>query len=160
LFKDRGGFQDIGRYRTGQSAMEVVSGPLHAPKVHFEGPPSSRIPKEMAHFVAWFDGTAPAGSAPLPALARAGIAHLYFESIHPFEDGNGRIGRAISEKALAQCFGRPTLIPVAATILFRRKAYYAELEAANKGNEATAWLSWFAGIVMEPSSGRRRASSS
>jgi Fic family protein len=83
-----------------------------------------------------------------PALTRAGIAHLYFESIHPFEDGNGRIGRAIAEKALAQCFGHPTLIALAATILSRRK-YYAALEAANKENEVTAWLSWFAGIVIE-----------
>jgi Fic family protein len=149
LFKDRGRLTDIGRYRTGREAMEVVSGPLHAPKVHFEAPPSSRIPKEMARFVTWFNRTAPAGREPLPALTRAGIAHLYFESIHPFEDGNGRIGRAIAEKALAQSFGHPTLIALAATILSRRKQYYAALEAANKGNEVTAWLSWFAGIVIE-----------
>ncbi len=149
LFKDRGGLKDIGRYRTGREAMEVVSGPLHAPSVHFEAPPSSKIPKEMARFAAWFNRTAPAGSEPLPALTRAGIAHFYFESIHPFEDGNGRIGRAIAEKALAQCFGRPTLIALAATILSRRKAYYAALEAANKRNDVTTWLSWFAGIVIE-----------
>ena len=103
----------------------------------------------MARFVAWFNRTAPGGSEHLPALTRAGIAHLYFESIHPFEDGNGRIGRAIAEKALAQSFGQPTLIALAATILSRRKAYYAALEAANKGNEVTAWLSWFAGIAIE-----------
>jgi Fic family protein len=149
LFKDRAGLKDMGRYRTDHEAMEVVSGPLHAPRVHFEAPPSSKIPKEMARFVTWFNGTAPAGSDPLPALTRAGIAHLYFESIHPFEDGNGRIGRAIAEKALAQCSGRPTLIAFAATTLSRRKAYYAALEAANKKNEVTAWLSWFAGIVIE-----------
>ena len=149
LFKDHVGLKDIGRYRTGHEAMEVVSGPLHAAKVHFEAPPSSKIAKEMARFVTWFNRTAPAGSEPLSALTRAGVAHLYFESIHPFEDGNGRIGRAIAEKALAQCFGHPTLIALAATILSRRKAYYAALEAANKGNEVTAWLSWFAGIVIE-----------
>lgn len=100
----------------------------------------------MAKFIAWFNDT---GGGPQPALTRAGIAHLYFESVHPFEDGNGRIGRAIAEKALAQCFGRPTLIALAAAILARRKAYYAALEAANKGNEVTAWLSWFAGIAIE-----------
>jgi Fic family protein len=149
LFKDRGGLKDIGRYRTGHEAMEVVSGPLHAPRVHFEAPPSSKIPREMVRFVTWFNRTARAGSEPLPALTRAAIAHLYFESIHPFEDGNGRIGRAIAEKALAQSFGHPTLIALAATILSRRKAYYAALEAANKKNEVTAWLSWFAGIVIE-----------
>jgi Fic family protein len=149
LFKDRGGLKDIGRYRTGHAAMEVVSGPPHAPRVHFEAPPSSRVGEEMARFVTWFNRTAPVGSEPAPALPRAGIAHLYFESIHPFEDGNGRICRAIAEKALAQCFGHPTLIALAATILSRRKQYYAALEAANKGNEVTAWLSWFAGIVIE-----------
>ena len=129
--------------------MEVVSGPIHAPKVHFEAAPSPKVPEEMARFVDWFNRTAPAGGEPLPALTRAGIAHLYFESIHPFEDGNGRIGRAIAEKALAQCFGQPTLTALAATILSRRKAYYAALEAANKSNELTAWLSWFAGIAIE-----------
>jgi Fic family protein len=149
LFKDRGGLGDVGRYRTGRDAMEVVSGSIHAPRVHFKAPPSSQIPDEMARFVTWFNRTAPAGRHPLPALTRAGIAHLYFESIHPFEDGNGRIGRAIAEKALAQYFGHPTLIALAATILSRRKTYYAALEAANKGNEVTAWLSWFAGIAIE-----------
>src|SRR5271154_5365398 len=62
LFKDRGGLTDIGRYSTGQEPMEVVSGPIHAPKVHFEAPPSSRVPAEMARFVAWFNRTSPAGS--------------------------------------------------------------------------------------------------
>jgi Fic family protein len=117
--------------------------------VHFEAPPSAKIPKEMARFIAWFNRTAPQGAKPVPALTRAGIAHLYFESIHPFEDGNGRIGRAIAEKVLAQAFGQPTLTALAATILSRRKAYYAALEAANKSNQVTAWLSWFAGIVIE-----------
>ncbi len=149
LFKDRGGVRDVGRYRTGHDKMEVVSGSVHAPRVHFEAPPSSKIPGEMARFVTWFNRTTPAGPQPLPALTRAGIAHLYFESIHPFEDGNGRIGRAVAEKALAQYFGHPTLIALAATILSRRKTYYAALEAANKGNEVTAWLSWFAGIAIE-----------
>jgi Fic family protein len=164
LFKERGRLIDVGRYRTGADAMEIVSGPIHKPKVHFEAPPSERIPKEMARFVAWFNHSrfnhtwfnhtrfnrkAPRGGQPLPALTRAGIAHLYFESIHPFEDGNGRIGRAIAEKVLAQSFGQPTLTALAATILSRRKGYYAALEAANKSNQVTAWLSWFAGIAIE-----------
>lgn len=149
LFKEPGRLIDVGRYRTGADAMEIVSGPIHKPKVHFEAPPSAKIPKEMARFIAWFNRTAPQGAKPVPALTRAGIAHLYFESIHPFEDGNGRIGRAIAEKVLAQAFGQPTLTALAATILSRRKAYYAALEAANKSNQVTAWLSWFAGIVIE-----------
>src|SRR5712691_7436794 len=129
--------------------MEVVSGPIHEPRVHFEAPPSTKVPEEMARFLDWFNRTAPSGADSLPALTRAGIAHLYFESVHPFEDGNGRIGRAIAEKALAQGFGQPTLTALAATILVRRKTYYAALEAANKNNEATEWLSWFAGIAIE-----------
>lgn len=149
LFKERGRLIDVGRYRTGEDAMEIVSGPIHDPKVHFEAPLAAMAPMEMARFIAWFNRTSPQSSQPLPALTRAGIAHLYFESIHPFEDGNGRIGRVIAEKALAQSFGQPTLTALAATILVRRKAYYAALEAANKGNEVTAWLAWFAGIAIE-----------
>src|SRR5215472_4882768 len=140
---------DVGRYRTGAEPMQVVSGSVHEPKVHFEAPPSSRVPSEMKRFIAWFVQTAPGGEKALPALTRAGIAHLYFESIHPFEDGNGRIGRAIAEKALAQSLGQPTLTALAATILARRKSYYEALEAANKGNEITSWLMWFAGVAIE-----------
>ena len=106
----------------------------------------------MVQFIDWFNRTAPDGVDSVPALTRAGIAHLYFESIHPFEDGNGRIGRAISaisEKALSQCLGQPTLTALAATMLLRRKAYYTGLEAANKDNEITSWLAWFAGITIE-----------
>jgi Fic family protein len=149
LLKGRGDLRDIGRYRTDDEVMQVVSGAIYAPRVHFEAPPSPKVPAEMARFVKWFNRTAPNGAEPLPALTRAGIAHLYFESIHPFEDGNGRIGRAISEKVLGQCLGQPTLTAIAATILIRRRAYYEALEAANQDCEVTAWLAWFAGVVIE-----------
>ncbi len=139
--------RDVGRYRTGAEPMQVVSGSVDEPKVHFEAP--SRVPSEMKRFIAWFGRTAPGREEPLPALTRAGIAHMYFESIHPFEDGNGRIGRAIAEKALAQSLGQPTLTALAATILARRKSYYEALEAANKENEITRWLMWFAGVAIE-----------
>jgi len=141
--------KDVGRYRTGAEPMQVVSGPIHEPRVHFEAPPSSRVPLETKRFVAWFVQTAPGGEESLSALTKAGIAHLYFESIHPFEDGNGRIGRAIAGKALAQSLGKPTLTTLAATILARRKSYYEALEAANKQNEITRWLMWFAGVAIE-----------
>ena len=149
LVKGRKDLKDLGRYRRSDEAMQVVSGAPYAPKVHFEAPPSARVPEEMTQFLVWFNRTAPDGADPLPALTRAGIAHLYFVSIHPFEDGNGRIGRAISEKALAQCLGQPTLTALAATILIRRTTYYDALEAANKDTEVTSWLSWFAGIAIE-----------
>jgi len=141
--------RDVGRYRSGAEAMQVVSGPIGEPRVHFETPPSVRVRSEMDRFIAWFGRTAQGGEEPLPALTRAGIAHLYFESIHPFEDGNGRIGRAIAEKALAQSIGQPTLTALAATILARRKSYYEALEAANKENKITGWLMWFAGAAIE-----------
>lgn len=149
LMSGRRDLRNVGRYRAGRDPMQVVSGKLHDPKVHFEAPPSTKVSGEMAAFVGWFNRTGPAGSEPLPALTRAGIAHLYFESIHPFEDGNGRIGRAISEKALAQGIGGPTFTALATTILSHRRAYYATLEASNKGNEIDDWLAWFAGIALE-----------
>ncbi len=149
LMQGRRDLRNVGRYRSDSEPMQVVSGPIHAPKVHFEAPPSKAVSREMKTFFKWFNRSA-SGE---PAITRAGIAHLYFISIHPFEDGNGRLGRAIAEKALAQSLGQPTLIALAATILAKRSEYYKELEAANKKNEITAWLLWFAGVVIE---GQRR----
>lgn len=126
--------------------MRIVSGRIHLPRVHFEAPPASVVPEQMEQFIAWFNRTAPDGDGYLPVLTRAGITHLYFESIHPFEDGNGRIGRAISEMALSQRLGQPTLTALAATLLLRRKAYYTAFEGANKNNHIT---SWFAGVTIE-----------
>jgi Fic family protein len=149
LVVGRRDLEDIGRYRSGDEPMQVVSGPVGAPKIHFEAPPSSRVRQEMTRFIAWFNRTAPGGEEPLPSLTRAGMSHLYFECIHPFEDGNGRIGRALAEKALAQSVGQPSLIALAATILARRARYYDALEDANNANEITPWLAWFAGTTIE-----------
>jgi len=149
LMQGRRDLKNVGSYRTHAEPMQIVSGPLHAPKVHFEAPPSDGLATEMDAFYAWFNETAPDGAHPLPALARAGIAHLYFESIHPFEDGNGRIGRAISEKALAQGLGQPSLTALSVMIERRRKDYYKALELANRDNDVTDWLLWFADTVLE-----------
>src|SRR6267154_696502 len=149
VMSGRRDLKDVGQYRAGAEPMQVVSRAMYEPKVHFEAPPSSRVPSEMTRFITWFGRTGPGGEEPLPALTRAGIAHLYFECIHPFEDGNGRIGRAISEKALAQSLGQPTLTALAATILSRRKSYYEAFEPAVKQNETTDWLAWFGGIAIE-----------
>src|SRR5579863_9353404 len=139
---------DIGRFRRGEDPMQVVSGRSGPPKVHFEAPPARPVPAEMRRFLGWFNRTGPAGAEPLPAIARAGVAHLYFESIHPFEDGNGRIGRAVAEKALAQGAGRPAMSGLSAAILARRKSYYDALEMANKKNEVSDWLAWFAETAL------------
>jgi Fic family protein len=139
----------VGGYRKHADEMQVVSGPLHKRIVHFEAPPSKRLPKEMNTFIKWFNDTAPDANRPLPALTRAGIAHLYFVCIHPFEDGNGRIGRAIAEKALAQNLGQPSLIALAYTIERKRKDYYSALERNNKNNKITDWLKYFAQTILE-----------
>jgi Fic family protein len=141
--------QVVGGYRKHADAMQVVSGPIHKRTVHFEGPPSSRVPEEMKRFVTWFNDTAPGGKRPLSALTRAGLAHLYFVCIHPFEDGNGRIGRALAEKSLAQNLGQPSLIALAYTIERKRKDYYAALERNNKDLEITGWMKYFANTVLE-----------
>ncbi|MER9388940.1 Fic family protein [Mesorhizobium sp. M0435] len=141
--------ETIGNYRQHADAMQIVSNRLDKPKVHFETPPSARVKPEMDAFTTWFNDTSPKGKTPLPALTRAAIAHLYFESIHPFEDGNGRIGRALCEKALAQNLGEPSLIALAYTIERRRKAYYDHLEASNTSNAVTDWLLYFANTILE-----------
>jgi Fic family protein len=139
----------VGGYRTHAEPMQVVSGPDYGRTVHFEAPPSARVADEMKRFIAWFNDTAPNGKSPLPALTRAGIVHLYFVCIHPFEDGNGRIGRALSEKSLAQSLGQPSLIALAYTIERKRKDYYAALERNNKETHITDWLTYFADTVLE-----------
>lgn len=140
---------DIGKYRTSKEPMQIVSGRIGAPKVHFEAPPSEHIPSEMKRFIAWFNRTAPDAKEPLPAITRAGIAHIYFESIHPFEDGNGRVGRAIAEKAAAQSMGQPVMVMLATVMLAHQKRYYEALERANRRIDITEWLSWFAGVALE-----------
>ncbi len=137
-----------GSYRRHEDAMQIVSGRLDRPAVHFEAPPSAQVQEEMDRYVAWFNRTAPDTSDPLPALTRAGLSHLYFESIHPFEDGNGRLGRALAEKSLAQNIGQPSLIALAFTIERQRKAYYDQLERHQKTLDVTPWLEWFAETVL------------
>jgi Fic family protein len=137
LLSGDGTVQVRGGYRKHAEPMQVVSGPDYKRTVHFEAPPSARVGDEMARFIAWFNDTAPRGKSPCPALTRAGIVHLYFVCIHPFEDGNGRIGRALAEKSLAY------------TIERKRKDYYAALERNNKESQITGWLTYFANTVLE-----------
>lgn len=145
LINGRRDLQDMGRYRTHAEPMQIVSGSLHEPEVHFEAPPSKDVPSHMGAFISWFNGE----GAKLPILLRSGIAHIWFESIHPFEDGNGRIGRAISEKALSQGLERPTLIALAQAIERSRKAYYAALQIGSRGLDIQAWLEFFCQTVLE-----------
>jgi Fic family protein len=138
----------VGAYRQHADAMQIVSGRADRPLVHFEAPPSAQVPEEMDQYLAWFNRTGPGAETPLPALSRAGLSHLYFESIHPFEDGNGRLGRALAEKSLAQNIGQPSLIALAFVIERHRKTYYDQLEQHQKTLDVTPWLLWFGEAVL------------
>lgn len=134
----------VGKWRSHHEPMQVVSGALGKEKIHFIAPPSSIVAKEMKDFIKWFNDTAPGGkNEMMNAAVRSAIAHLYFESIHPFEDGNGRIGRAIAEKALSQTIGRPVLLSLSGIIEANKKDYYSTLEKAQRSNEITDWISYF-----------------
>lgn len=137
----------VGEYRSHEEPMQVVSGYLHKPTVHFEAPPSSQMDGEMDTFIEWFNN-----NRTLPALTRAGLAHLYFVCIHPYEDGNGRLARALVEKALAQAVGQPSLIALSQIIQEHRKDYYTSLEANNKELEVTNWLTYFADTILNAQS--------
>lgn len=139
----------VGIWRSHEEPMQVVSGAIGREKLHFEAPPSKRVPKEMNDFIDWFNSTAPGGKKEISiAPVRAAIAHLYFETIHPFEDGNGRIGRVLAEKALSQTIKRPVLLSLSSTIEANKKAYYAALEIAQRSNEITAWVSYFVNLTL------------
>jgi len=135
----------LGRYRTHREPMQVVSGRADKPRVYFEVPPSARVPLEMERFLAWYNGEA----VGKPAVTRAALAHLYFVTIHPFEDGNGRIGRAVAENSLLQALGHDTLLCLSPAILARRSEYYGALQAAQSSSDVGDWIAWFAGIVLE-----------
>ena len=140
---------DIGSYRRHDEPMQIVSGAFGRVRVHFEAPPSKRLKVEMGRLLEWLEQTSPEGPNPLPAVTRAGIAHLWFESIHPFEDGNGRIGRAIAESALARAISTPTFTALSKSLLRHRKDYYAMLEAASSTLVIDDWLLWFADRALE-----------
>jgi len=140
----------VGGYRDHAEPMQIVSGLGRKRRVHFEAPPSEKVAEETERLMRWFNQSDPkTATPPLPILARAGIVHLWFESIHPFEDGNGRIGRVLAEKALMQGMSNPTVTALSTTLLRRRKEYYHALEKANVDLEITDWLLWFASAAIE-----------
>jgi Fic family protein len=141
---------EIGKWRTHPEPLQVVSGAMGKEKVRFEAPPSHKVPEEMKNFIRWFNDTAPGGRKEIKsAPVRAAISHLWFESIHPFEDGNGRIGRAIAEKALSQGIGRPVMLSLSKTIESNKKQYYLELEKAQHSMEINSWLRYFVELILE-----------
>ncbi len=139
----RSGMQTItvGGWRTAQAGpMQVVSGPIGKERVHFEAPSADRLDQEMAGFLQWFGK-----SSGVDPVIKAALAHVWFVTIHPFEDGNGRIGRAIADMALARADGTPErFYSMSAQIEAERKQYYDILEASQRGGmDITLWLEWF-----------------
>lgn len=146
LFKDRSLHSDIGKYRTHVEPMQIVSGRLDSsPRVFFEAPPSEKVFHEMEMFIDWFNST----RSSEPILGRAALAHVYFESIHPFEDGNGRIGRILVEKVLSQGIGQPILIAVSKFIEKQKKAYYTELGRCNRTLLVSHWVEFFSQTILQ-----------
>lgn len=140
------GFGALSRIRVGgwrndaAGPMQVVSGPVQRQRIHFEAPPAQSLDEEMARFFAW--ANAPTGE---PAAIKAGLAHLWFVTLHPFDDGNGRIARAVGDLFLARGDGSPQrFYSLSAQILRERKAYYDILERTQRGSlDVTGWLAWF-----------------
>lgn len=139
---------NVGKWRSSSEPMQIISGHFGNIQVHFEAPPSERVPQEMQQFIKWYNE--PLDENPIKnTILKAAIAHLYFESIHPFEDGNGRIGRALSEKALFQGIGKPLLLSLSTTIETERQAYYAALQRGQSSNEITDWIFYFTNIIVK-----------
>ena len=135
-----------GAYRNHPEPMQIVSGRYAGrPRtVHYEAPPAADVPAEMERFLDWYNG-----SLNLAGPVRAAVAHVWFEKVHPFEDGNGRVGRAISDHALSQSLGRPTLACLATAIDADRDGYYDALEAVGRGNlDLGAFLDYFTAAIV------------
>jgi len=131
----------VGAWRDDQKGpVQVVSGPAERERIHYEAPPASQLGKEMSRFMEWFNN-----DDGMDRVIKAGLAHLWFETLHPFDDGNGRIGRAISDMALAQSEKTAQrFYSLSAQILKERNDYYNLLEQTQKGTmDVTAWLDWF-----------------
>jgi Fic family protein len=132
----------VGRWR-GVKSMRVVSGPVGRERVHFEAPPADRIADEMRGFLEWWKDS----RGRVEGVLRAAIAHFRFVTIHPFEDGNGRIARALTDMALSQDDRQPMrYYSISSQIMAEREAYYDVLERSQKGDgDITEWILWFFG---------------
>ncbi len=139
LLQGRTDLERIGAYRTHEDPMQIVSGGIGDETVHFEAPPSKDVPRHMKEFIHWFNDSLKT----LPPLTRAGIAHVYAVSIHPYEDGNGRMARALAEKALSQSIGAPALSGISRQIAVKKSMYYDALAGNNQDLEITDWLLYF-----------------
>jgi len=146
------GFPKInaGVWRTGDEPMQIISGSYGKEVVHYEAPPSVVVPKEMEQLVHWFKSYEIKESEYIiGALIKTAIVHLYFESIHPFEDGNGRIGRALAEYTLSHTLQTPVLLSISKTIEKNKQAYYENLKIAQASLDITGWIGYFTHVILE-----------
>lgn len=136
------------------SPMQVVSGPVGRERVHFEAPVAARLDEEMRRFLEWYEG----GATPEPVL-KAALAHLWFVTIHPFDDGNGRIARAIADMSLARSEGSPErFYSMSAQVREERGDYYRILEETQRGTmDVTAWMQWFLACLTRAIEGAQTA---
>ncbi|SFI14338.1 Fic family protein [Collimonas sp. OK307] len=134
----------VGAYREHAEPMQIVSGRLGSENIHYEAPPSAQVPAEMNRLLDWFNSRQEPES-----LAQAALAHLWFETIHPFEDGNGRVGRVVVDLVLARDIGEASrLIRISQRLLEERGEYYKELERAqHSALDVTSWVAWFVAQV-------------
>jgi Fic family protein len=139
---------NAGVYRKSEDPMQIISGAMGKEKVHFEAPPSSQVPQEMKQFVKWYNAFNTKGSMP-KVMIKTAITHLYFESIHPFEDGNGRIGRALIEKCLSESLDRQMMMSISQTIEKDKNHYYSELKKAQSTLEIDSWLLYFSQLLLD-----------
>jgi len=138
-----------GEYRIGKDSMQIVSGSFGKEIIHFEAPPSDQVPDEMRNFIKWYNDFEIKANDIKKALIKTSISHLYFESIHPFEDGNGRIGRAIAEKCLSESLNRPVLMSISSTIEQNKNRYYQSLKQAQQSLDITDWIFYFSTLILE-----------
>mgnify|MGYP000609043588 CR=1 FL=1 len=145
LFENCSQIEEKGKYRSHTEPMQIVSSNYEKRKLFFEAPPSSLVFEEMERFIQWFNEEEQEPSI----LAKASIAHLYFEAIHPFEDENGRIGRVLVEKLLSQKIGKPILIATSKVLEKRKKEYYLALGKCNCSLEAQTWIEFFSSVILQ-----------
>lgn len=139
-----------GDWRKGNTPMQVISGAVGREVVHYEAPPSEKVPTEMESFVEWYNSAVfPLKGEIAEGVLKSAIAHLYFESIHPFEDGNGRIGRAVAEKALSQSLNRPVMLSLSKAIENNKKDYYNALKEAQRSLNITSWITYFTLVILD-----------
>lgn len=137
-----------GSFRTGAEPMQVVSGKFGDFEVHYEAPPSKDLPEMIAQFLSWYQDFSEQSLGKVgEAMIVSAISHLYFETLHPFEDGNGRIGRALAEKSLAEKLEIPVFISLSKAIEKNKKQYYDELKKAQRKAEITDWIQYFSDIL-------------